>query len=207
MTSVLTTSRVLEHLTLVVGAGLLTILLGIFLGVIAYLHPKTSSLILWTVDVLQTIPVLATLGILMLVFGASATTVILGLMLYSLLPVVRNTYIGLQDVPRALKEAATGMGMTSVQKLFQVELQLALPMILTGVRIAIVTSIGTAVFGAIVGGGGLGVVINRAILLQDMGTLMQTTFILMLISVFFDFGLTALENRLKKQQQQTIQNA
>lgn len=197
----LTADRVIQHLYLVVAAGVLTVALGLALGIIAYLHPKTRPFILWIVDVLQTVPVLALLGLLMIVFGATPTTVIIGLMLYSLLPVVRNTYVGLRDIDPALKEAAQGMGMSRIQRLKMMELELALPMILTGVRIAVVTSIGTAVFGAIVGGGGLGYVINRAILLQDMKTLLIATGILMLISVVFDVGLGLLERRLSLKQQ------
>lgn len=192
----LTADRVFQHLYLVVAAGILTIVIGLILGIVAYLHPKTRPVILWIVDVLQTVPVLALLGLLMIVFGATPTTVILGLMLYSLLPVVRNTYVGLRDIDPAIKEAAKGMGMSQIQRLKMMELELALPMILTGVRIAVVTSIGTAVFGAIVGGGGLGYVINRAILLQDMQTLLMATAILMVISVVFDVGLGILERRL-----------
>ena len=137
-----------EHLYLVSMASVFTIIFGLLLGVIAYLYKPLSSLVLWTVDIFQTIPILALLGVIMLIFGASSTTVIIGIVIYSLLPIVRNTYIGLNSISPAIKEAAKGMGMTKVQRLLYVELQLAFPMIFTGIRIAIVTSIGTAVFGA-----------------------------------------------------------
>jgi len=168
--------RVLQHLYLVGMAAGFTIVIGLLLGVLTYMYRPLRPFILWTVDILQTIPVLALLGVIMLVAGASSTTVIIGIVLYSLLPVVRNTYVGLTSIDPALKEAATGMGMTKVQRLLSVEIQLAFPMIFTGIRIAIVTSIGTAVFGAVVGGGGLDSVINRAILIQDMSTLMEEFF-------------------------------
>ena len=112
--------------------------------------------------------------------------------------------MGLTSVDPAIKEAATGMGMTKVQKIISVELQLAFPMIFTGIRIAIVTSIGTAVFGAVVGGGGLGSVINRAILIQDMDTLLEATLALMVMAVVFDFGMGYVEKRLKARRTQTV---
>lgn len=196
--------RVMQHIYLVGMAGGFTIVIGLILGVLTYMFKSVRPFILWTVDILQTIPVLALLGVIMLAFGASSTTVIIGIVLYSLLPVVRNTYTGLSDIDPALKEAAIGMGMTQMQRLRNVELQLAFPMILTGIRIAIVTSIGTAVFGAVVGGGGLGSVINRAILLQDMDTLLQATMALMVMAIVFDFGLGWFEKRLKRKNVQII---
>lgn len=186
-----------EHLYLVVMSSIFTIIIGLLLGVISYLVEPLSSIILKIVDIFQTIPVLAVLGLAMIAFGASSGTVIFGLVIYSLLPVVRNTYVGLSDVDPGIKEAAKGMGMTKMQRLFLVELQLAFPMIFTGIRIAVVTSIGTAVFGAFVGGGGLGATINKAILIQDMNTLLQSTLALMIMAVIFDFGMAYVEDKLK----------
>lgn len=193
-------SRVFEHLYLVAIASSITTLFGLILGVLCHIFKPTKKVILWIVDVLQTLPVLALLGLIMIVFGATSTTVIVGLVLYSLLPIVRNTYIGLEDIEPGIKEAAKGMGMTKIQRLFKIELPLAFPMIFTGIRIAVVTSIGTAVFGAIVGGGGLGSTINRAILIQDMTTLMEATIALMLMAILFDLGMGYMESRLKTRQ-------
>lgn len=200
----MTMERVLQHLYLVGMAAGFTIIFGLVLGILTYLYKPMRPVVLWTVDILQTIPVLALLGVLSIVAGSSSTTVIIGIVLYSLLPVVRNTYVGLTSVDPAIKEAATGMGMTKVQKIISVELQLAFPMIFTGIRIAIVTSIGTAVFGAVVGGGGLGSVINRAILIQDMDTLLEATLALMVMAVVFDFGMGYVEKRLKARRIQTL---
>lgn len=196
--------RIVQHLYLVGVAAVFTISIGLILGVLTYMYKPLRPFILWTVDILQTIPVLALLGVIMLVAGASPTTVIIGIVLYSLLPVVRNTYVGLSNIDPSIKEAATGMGMNKFQRLMMVEVQLAFPMIFTGVRIAIVTSIGTAVFGAVVGGGGLGSVINRAILLQDMDTLLQATLVLMAMAIVFDFGMGYVEKRLKQKKVQVI---
>ena len=203
----MTMDRIIQHLYLVGLASIFTILFGLILGVIVYLYKPIRPYILGLVDVLQTIPVLALLGVIMLIFGASSTTVIIGIVLYSLLPVVRNTYVGLSDVDPALKEAAIGMGMTKVQRLRMVELKLAFPMVFTGIRIAVVTSIGTAVFGAVAGGGGLGSVINRAILVQDMDSLLKATLVLMAMAVIFDMILGRIEQKLneKKERITTIE--
>ena len=188
--------NVWQHLYLVSMACIFTTFFGLILGALCYLIKPLRPLILWVVDVLQTIPVLALLGLIMLFFGATSTTVIIGIVLYSLLPMVRNTYVGLENVDPGVKEAARGVGMTQLQRLFKVELPLSFPLVFTGIRIAVVTSIGTAVFGAVVGGGGLGATINRAILIQDMTTLMQATFTLMGMAVFFDFGMSYIEKRI-----------
>lgn len=192
--------KVGEHMYLVLMASLFAAMIGLILGICCYLFKPARNPIMWLVDVLQTVPALATLGLIMILFGPTKTTVIIGLTLYSLLPIVRNTYVGLENIDPGIKEAAVGMGMTEMQQLIKVEVPLAFPMIFTGIRIAIVNSIGTAVFGAFVGGGGLGSVINRAIMIQDMDTLMKVTVILMLMAVIFDYGMGYIEKRLNQDQ-------
>lgn len=186
-------SLVVEHLYLVAVSSVFVILLGLILGVVAYLRPRVAKVVLFVVDVLQTIPTLAMLGLIMVFFGASSTTVIIGLVLYSLLPVVRNTYAGLHQINPAIKEAAIGMGMSSTQRLIQVELPLAMPMVFTGVRIAVVTSIGVAVFGTFVGGGGLGSILYRAVRTQNVKLMLQGTVALMVMSIVLDALLARLE--------------
>lgn len=190
-------ARSIQHLNLVIYASIATTLIGIILGIVTYLFKAVGSIILWIVDILQTIPVLALLGFIMVFFGPTSTTVIIGVVLYSLLPVVRNCYTGLKNISPPIKEAAKGMGMTKLQALIMIELPLALPFIFAGIRIAVVTSIGIAVFGNVVGGGGLGFTLTRAILIQDMETLMQATFVLMIMAIVFDFILGYIEKKLK----------
>ena len=188
---------VLEHLYLVLISSIFATMIGLILGVIVYFFKPVRSIILKIIDTIQTIPALAILGLLMIIFGGTSITVIIGLILYSLLLIVSNTYVGLKNIEPSIKEAAVGMGMTKVQRLFQVELPIAFPMVFTGIRIAVVNSIGTAVFGSFVGGGGLGATINRAILIQDMPTLMFATLSLMIMAVIFDYGMGSVEKRLK----------
>ena len=131
------TVRLVQHLNLVLTASVATTFFGVVLGVLAYLFKFLRPVILWFVDLMQTIPVLALLGLVMVFFGPTSTTVIIGIVLYSLLPVVRNCYVGLENINPALKEAAQGMGMSKLQALLWVELPLALPIIFAGIRIAV----------------------------------------------------------------------
>jgi len=176
----------LQHFYLVAMAAIFILSIGLVLGVSSYMVPWLKKPVMLLLDLFQTIPSLATLGFLVVIFGANSTTVIIGLVLYSLLPVVKNTLIGLETVHPGIKEAAKGMGMTRVQRLIKVELPLAFPMVYAGMRIAIITSIGFAVFGAIVGGGGLGTVLYRGVRIQDMGLILSGTATLMGLSIFID---------------------
>ena len=184
-----------NHLALVISALILSVAVGIPLGLVAYLSPKFGRVILWIVDLIQTIPALALLGIIMVVMEPGSPTAVTGLAMYSLLPIVRNCSLGLSQVPDHLKEAATGMGMSPIYRLLHVELPLAVPMLLTGIRIAAVNAIGTAVFAAFVGGGGLGGLFYTAIRQKNMGQILAGTAVLMLMALVFDFGLSYIEQR------------
>lgn len=187
---------VFEHLYIVLVSIAATILIGLPLGILAYTNRRMRKVILWVVDLLQTIPALALLGIIMILFGAGKLTVIIGLLLYSLLPVVQNTYLGLDNIDPAIKEAARGMGMSRIYRLIHVELPLAFPLIFTGIRIATVTAIGVAVFATFVGGGGLGSVIYRGIHIQNMTLIMSGTLSLMSMAVLFDTVMALIEKKL-----------
>lgn len=179
-------SLIWEHLYIVLLSVLLSLTVGLPLGIAAYLNPRARRPILWITDLFQTVPSLALLGILMVFFGAGKITVVFGITLYSLLPIVRNTCLGLQEVDPGLKEAARGCGMSRSGQLFQVELPQAFPMMFTGIRIAVVNAVGTAVFAAFVGGGGLGNAIYQGIRVQNMKTILLGTAALMVIAVLFD---------------------
>lgn len=191
-------SIILEHLFIVVLAIIPTILIGVPLGILSYSNKKLQKIILWIVDILQTIPVLALFGMIMVVFGSGKLTVILGLILYSLLPIVHNTCLGLQSVDTAIKDAAKGMGMSKVYRLIHVEIPLAFPVIFSGIRIATVTAIGVAVFATFVGGGGLGSIIYRGIHIQNMKLILFGTLSLMIMAILFDAIMHHIENKLYK---------
>ncbi|MEK5148445.1 MULTISPECIES: ABC transporter permease [Psychrobacillus] len=144
------------HIQLVFFSMLIAIVLGIGLGILITRVPKLSTVVLGGAGIMQTIPSLALLGFMIPIFGIGVNTAIAALFLYSLLPIIRNTYTGIKDVNKATVEAAKGMGMTSLQVLIKVELPLAIPMIMAGVRTAAVINVGTATLAAFIGAGGLG---------------------------------------------------
>ena len=147
----MTASMILEHLSLVVAALIFAVLAGVPLGILCHFYPAARKIVLRVVDLIQTTPALALLGIIMVFIGPGKPTVIVGLALYSLLPIVRNTCLGLDQVPEHLIEAGRGMGMTRTYRLVHVEIPIAAPIIFTGIRIAAVNAIGTAVFASLCG--------------------------------------------------------
>ena len=189
---------IFQHLFIVLAASLLSIAVGLPLGIWAYVSKVARPIILRIVDLLQTIPSLALLGIIMVVLDPGKLTVITGITLYSLLPIVRNTCLGLQEVDPGVKEAARGMGMSKPYRVLMVEFPLAFPTVFTGIRIAVVNAIGTAVFAAFVGGGGLGGVITQAIRISDMGQLLAATGVLMVIAVVLDLVMSWFEGQMRK---------
>jgi len=156
----------LEHLWMVAVSTLLAVLIGIPLGILITRWPALDKPVLGSANIVQTIPSLALFGFLLPVpwIGARADRLaILALTLYALLPLIRNTCAGIKGVDRAVIEAGLGMGMTDRQLLFQVELPLARGVILAGVRVAAVISVGLATIAAAIGAGGLGEYIFRGL--------------------------------------------
>ena len=194
----MTWSLICEHLFIVLAASLLSIAIGLPLGIWAYVSKTARPVILRAVDLLQTIPSLALLGIIMVFLDPGKLTVIIGITLYSLLPIVRNTCLGLQEVDPGVKEAARGMGMSKPYRVLMVEFPLAFPTVFTGIRIAVVNAIGTAVFAAFVGGGGLGGVITQAIRISDMKLILAATGVLMVIAVVLDLLMGWFETQMHK---------
>ncbi len=144
------------HIQLVFFSMLIATVLAVSLGIFVTRVPRLKTLILGGTGILQTIPSLALLGFMIPIFGIGVKTAIAALFLYSLLPIMRNTYTGITGVDQATIEAAKGMGMTSTQILFKVELPLALPTIMAGIRTAAVINVGNATLAAFIGAGGLG---------------------------------------------------
>jgi len=167
------------HVFLAFGSVIAAIVVGVPLGILCYRHRRLRTVVLNTLNAVQTIPSIALFGLLIAPLGALAAAVpalaalgvsgigiapaMLALFIYSLLPVVSNTVVGLVGVPEAANDAARGMGMTDRQRLFSVELPLAFPVILTGIRIVLVQNIGLATIAALIGGGGFGVFVFQGI--------------------------------------------
>ena len=136
-------------------------MVAIPLGILIARYRKLSGWVISLANIIQTIPALAMLAILMLVMGLGANTVVFSLFLYSILPILKNTYTGILNVDPAVLESGKAMGMTKFQVLWMVELPLALSVIMAGLRTALVISIGVAAIGSFIGAGGLGDIIIR----------------------------------------------
>ncbi|MBO1053415.1 MAG: ABC transporter permease subunit [Dolichospermum sp. DET73] len=191
-----------EHLILVIISLAIAISIGLPVGIFITRQPKLAAPILGLANAIQTIPSLAIFGFLISVpflGGIGKTPAIFALTLYALLPIIRNTYIGINSISPAIKEAGIGMGMTDQQLLLQVEIPLALPVILAGVRVATVISVGIATIAAAVGGGGLGVFIFRGISTVNNELILAGAVPAAVIALSADFGLGLLEKNLTKQ--------
>jgi len=189
----------LEHLKLVGISTLLAVLIGIPLGILITRWPSLNKPVLGGANIIQTIPSLALFGFLLPApwIGARADRLaILALALYALLPLIRNTYAGIQGVDRAIVEAGRGMGMTDHQLLFQVELPLALGVIIAGVRIATVISVGLATIAAAIGAGGLGEYIFRGLAMVNNQVILAGAIPAAVMALLADLSLGWLEKRL-----------
>lgn len=183
----------LEHLAMTAAGVAAAVIIGLAAGVGIARRPAFAGPVLAVADIIQTIPSLALLALLMIVCGLGDPTVVIGLCLYSLLPIIRNTYTGLTSIAPAVREAARGMGMSGLQSLRKVELPLALPMILSGIRIAFVTALGTAVIGVLIGSGGLGYIIYRGIQSLSWGLIAEGTVPVVLMSLLAQYGFNTLQ--------------
>src|SRR6266704_4068395 len=192
----------LEHLWLVAVSTVLAVLIGIPLGILITRRPVLNKPVLGFANVIQTIPSLALFGFLLPApwIGARADRLaILALTLYALLPLIRNTYTGIKGVDRAIVEAARGMGLTDWQLLYKVELPLAASVILAGVRVAIVISIGLATIAAAIGAGGLGELIFRGLAMVNNAVILAGAVPAALMALAADTLLGWLEKRLSPQ--------
>jgi osmoprotectant transport system permease protein len=146
----------LEHLDIVLLAIGIAVPVGVVLGVLITFNDRAATVVIWLAGIMMTIPSIALFGLLIPVFGIGNPPVVVALVLYSQLPIIRNTYIGLQQVDPAAVEAGRGLGMNRIERLRRVQLPIALPIIMAGVRNAVVILIGIAAIGAFIGAGGLG---------------------------------------------------
>ncbi len=159
-----------EHLQLVGISMGIAVLIGVPLGLLLTRKRKLAPPVLGFANVIQTVPSLALFGFLIpipLIGGIGMRSATIALVLYALLPILRNTYIGIQSVDAAVVEAGKGMGMTELQRLRLIEVPLALPMVLAGVRIATVLTVGLATIASAIGAGGLGDFIFRGVTMVD----------------------------------------
>ncbi|WP_251517509.1 MULTISPECIES: ABC transporter permease [Staphylococcus] len=202
----------IKHLLMSVYGVLFAAIIGIPIGILIARYSKLSWIVITIANIIQTVPVIAMLAILMLVMGLGPTTVVITVFLYALLPIIKNTFTGIQGVDANIKDAGKGMGMTQNQVLRLIELPLSLSVIIGGLRIALVVAIGVVAVGSFIGAPTLGDIVIRGTNATD-----GTTFILAgaipiaLIAILIDIGLRALEkkldpaNRTKKPQPQKVE--
>src|ERR1700751_2127595 len=199
---------VLEHLLLVSVATGVAIAIGVPLGILLTRKPGLSKPVLGFANIMQTVPSLALFGFLIpvnlflfnvrILGGIGARTAIVALVLYSLLPIIRNTFTGITGVDPAIREAGRGMGMTDGQLLWKVEIPLALGVIFAGIRVATVIGVGVATIAAAVGAGGLGMYIFRGVSMVDSRVILAGAIPAAALALIADFGLGAVEKKFSK---------
>jgi osmoprotectant transport system permease protein len=188
------------------GNTLSGVLIGCLTGVAAASllknRPHAAVTVFAVVDLIQTVPTLAMLTFIMLLFGLNNSTVICAIFLYSLFPIMRSTFTGLTGVDSGIIRAGKGIGMTNTQLFFKVELPLALPVVLSGIRIAVISALGIATTGVFVGAGGLGSLIWLGIQRRNTVMMLSGAIPVSLLAVFFEYLLAATETNLTKRRTQ-----
>ncbi|AKS67696.1 glycine/betaine ABC transporter permease [Staphylococcus schleiferi] len=187
-------ARLLEHIQLSFVALLIAVLIGVPLGILLTKTKKLSEIVINIAAVLQTIPSLALLGLMIPLFGIGTVPAVIALVVYALLPILRNTYTGITGVDDSLVEAAKGIGMKPMRRLTKVELPLAMPVIMAGIRTAMVLIIGTATLAALIGAGGLGDLILLGIDRNNTSLILIGAIPAAILAILFDVGLRILSH-------------
>ncbi|MFT8322746.1 MAG: ABC transporter permease [Bacillus sp. (in: firmicutes)] len=188
----------MEHILMVLYGIGLSLLVGIPLGILAAKFEKLAPIILSLTNILQLIPSLAMLAILLLYLGLGFQTMVVGLFFYSLLPIVRNTYVGLKEVDEGILEAGTGIGMTAFQLLAKVQFPLSIPFLMAGLRVASVIAVSVACIGPYIGAGGLGKEIISGISQQSDIRIYAGAIPAALLAIIADIVLGRIETKTKK---------
>jgi len=188
--------KVGEHLYLAGIAVLLACAVGIPVGFLITNNKRVASIVVGVANTIQTIPSLALFAFAISVFGIGADNAIFALFLYALLPIIKNTLIGIRNVSPTMIEAARGMGMSRAQIMFQVEVPLAISVIMGGVRIATVTAIGIATIATLIGAGGLGQLIYQGIGMMNYEMIFAGAICSAALALLADFLLGLVEKRL-----------
>ncbi|TFE03708.1 ABC transporter permease [Jeotgalibacillus sp. R-1-5s-1] len=185
----------LEHLYLSFTAIFIAILISLPLGIFISRNQKVAEFYIGITAVFQTIPSLALFGFLVPILGIGFETALIALIIYALLPILRNTYTGITGVDEGVIEAGKGMGMTGSQILFKIELPLSLPFLMAGIRTATVLTVGVATLATFVGAGGLGDVIWRGLQSYNNNLVLAGAIPVALLALLFDFILKILEKK------------
>lgn len=197
-------SKTGQHIYISAVALALGIIVAVPLGMLLTRAPKISGVVIGLASVMQTIPALALLAIMIPIFGIGSTPAIVALFIYSLLPILRNTYLGLTSVDPALIDAAKGMGMNSFQRMWKVELQLALPVIMAGVRLSATYVIAWTALASYIGAGGLGDLIFNGLNLYRSDLILGGSIPVIILALVADFLLGKLEAKLTPKTTQEV---
>lgn len=191
--------QVLRHFLMSFYGVLFAVILSVPLGFYLARKDKLANVVLKFANIIQTIPALALLSLLIVVVGLGPNTVVVAVFLYSILPILKNTITGVQNVSYEIKDVAKGMGMTPLQIIFRVELPLAFSVVLGGIRNALVVAIGVTAVGTFIGAGGLGDIISRGLNVSDGSSIVWAGALpTALMAVLVDIILTQVEKRLVK---------
>ncbi|WP_226670000.1 ABC transporter permease [Metabacillus litoralis] len=185
----------IEHLYISFLAIFIAVVISLPLGIYISRKRKVAELYIGITAVLQTIPSLALFGFLVPLLGIGTPTALVALIVYALLPILRNTYTGITGVDEGIVEAGEGMGMTSRQILWKIQLPLSLPFMMAGIRTATVLTVGVATLATFVGAGGLGDVIWRGLQSWDNSLVLAGAIPVALLALFFDFILKLVEKK------------
>jgi osmoprotectant transport system permease protein len=191
----------IEHISLVVVAVGLATLMGVPIGIAITQNQRAADTVLYIASVIITIPSIALFGLMIPILsnigqGIGYLPAVIAVLLYSQLPIIRNTYTAINNVDPALREAARGMGMSPIERLRIVEIPLAIPVIMAGVRTAVVMNIGVMAIAAYIGAGGLGVLISRGISQSDPRQLILGAIAVSILAIIADTSLFWLQKRL-----------
>lgn len=186
-------SKTIEHFQISIIALLLVIVIAVPLGILLSKTKKTANIVLTIAGVLQTIPTLAILALMIPIFGVGKTPAIVALFVYVLLPILNNTILGVKNIDKNVIQAGTSMGMTRLQLMKDVQLPLALPMIISGIRLSSVYVISWATLASYVGAGGLGDLVFNGLNLYQPPMIITAAILVTAIALIVDFLLSLVE--------------
>jgi len=195
------TTKTIEHISLVSVAVGLAVLTGVPIGIAITQNRKVADAVLYSAAIIMTVPSIALFGVMIPLLspfghGIGYVPAVIAVLLYSQLPIIRNTYTAINNVDPALREAAKGIGMTAMQRLGRVEIPLAVPVIMAGVRTAVVMNIGIMAIAAYIGAGGLGTLISRGISQTDSRQLIAGALAVSVLAIVADYALLWVQRRL-----------
>lgn len=188
----------IEHIILTFTAVLFITVIGVFTGIYITRHKKAANFVLGTVNFIYTIPSIALFGFLVSITGIGTKSALIALIIYGLLPIIRNTYVGINEVDELIVESAIAMGSTDRQLLFKVQLPIALPVIIAGFRTMVVMTIALGGIASFIGAGGLGVAIWRGITTNYIEMTVAGSLLVALLAIITDYSIGLLEKRMSR---------